>query len=425
MQEEPRVFISYSSDATPLVRQIEAEFREAGIETWVDHRRLRAGDNLPVEISEALSWCNVLLLIWSKSSSQSNWVKLEWTNALSLDKRIVPLLLDDTPLPSILSHKTYIRSNNPEQRKSELLRALSLSKWPESDGAGGQDTWSQPKAKYSKRIWPQTRKQWLYRLGIVLAFVAVVTVTIATVKYFWRTDPSASDANSSTPGIGNSDSHQKTKVVLMIVDFSPSLSQFQLEQEVNNANIILNGMPVGTLYETYRLQTDWDRATALETATVQGLADSNMAQQERIKRLEAAKYAGSHSGRSSCLIDSLPFAQRFFKRYDANEYQYELVYLSDMIEDCDNPLVDRKITLSNVQSNGLQFPEPVDLSDVHITVIIPTLEASPRPNRTPTPPLHELRALWKEIFKHCGLPEERLSKEEWFYFSTFLPNRFR
>src|ERR1051326_8324567 len=122
MQEEPRVFISYSSDATPLVRQIEAEFREAGIEIWVDHRKLRAGDNLPVEISEALSWCNVLLLIWSKSSSQSNWVKLEWTNALALDKRIVPLLLDGTPLPSILSHKTYLSSNNPEQRKSELLR---------------------------------------------------------------------------------------------------------------------------------------------------------------------------------------------------------------------------------------------------------------------------------------------------------------
>jgi len=419
MHEQPRVFISYSSDEAPLVRQFEAELREAGIETWVDQRRLRAGDNLPVEISEALSWCNVLLLVWSKSSSQSNWVKLEWTNAVALDKRIVPLLLDDTPLPSILSHKTYISSKNPDQRKSELLRALS--KQPESDGA------SVRKHAQKKRTWPQTTKRLLMPVGAVLMFVAVLGVAILTAKYFWRTDSGASPANSPTPGLGipgsSGSSHQKLTVLLMIVDFSSSLTKFQAEQVVNNANTILNEMPVGTSYEIYKLQANWNLATTLEAGTVQRLTNGGKVQQERTRRLESAKNE-PHFGNTSCLIDSLPFAQRFFKQYDPNEYQYELVYLSDMVEDCSSPLVDRKLTVSNVQANGLQFPEPVDLSDVHITAIIPTLEPNPpRPNKSP--PLSELRVLWREIFKHCGVTEARLSKDEWFYFSTFLPIRFR
>ncbi len=83
----PKIFISHAWEDKPLVRRLESELKAAGAEVWVDHEGIRGGDNLPERISEALEWCDTLLLIWSKAASQSHWVVLEWT--------IENFLLDD------------------------------------------------------------------------------------------------------------------------------------------------------------------------------------------------------------------------------------------------------------------------------------------------------------------------------------------
>jgi hypothetical protein len=93
----------------------------------VDHRGVRAGDNLPEEISNALQWCTTLLLIWSGPSSNSYWVKLEWTNALALRKMIIPCLVDEVPLPPILSHKAYVKLSNIGEGVRQLLYSLGRS----------------------------------------------------------------------------------------------------------------------------------------------------------------------------------------------------------------------------------------------------------------------------------------------------------
>ena len=51
----PKIFISHSWDNKPLVRRLEAEIKAAGAEVWVDHAGVRGGDNLPKEISAALT----------------------------------------------------------------------------------------------------------------------------------------------------------------------------------------------------------------------------------------------------------------------------------------------------------------------------------------------------------------------------------
>src|SRR5260370_280877 len=119
-----RVFISHSWEDKPIVRRLEGELRKIGVEVWVDHRGIRAGDNLPEEISNALQWCNTLILIWSQASVNSYWVKIEWTNALALQKKIIPCLLDNTPLPSILSHKVHLKLKVFEEDLARLVGAL-------------------------------------------------------------------------------------------------------------------------------------------------------------------------------------------------------------------------------------------------------------------------------------------------------------
>lgn len=126
--EPPRIFISHAWEDKALVRQLEKALADAGADVWVDHAGIRGDNNLPERINDALDWCNTLLLIWSKAASGSRWVKLEWTNAISLEKLIIPCPIDKTPpLPSILANTAYVDFSNGEQGARELLRALGLA----------------------------------------------------------------------------------------------------------------------------------------------------------------------------------------------------------------------------------------------------------------------------------------------------------
>ncbi len=122
----PKIFISHAWEDKPLVRRLENELKAAGAEVWVDHEGIRGGDNLPERISEALEWCNTLVLVWSKTASQSRWVRLEWTNAVSLEKAIIPCRLDGAALPAILAHKAYLDFKDIEPGLAQLLQALKL-----------------------------------------------------------------------------------------------------------------------------------------------------------------------------------------------------------------------------------------------------------------------------------------------------------
>jgi len=123
----PRIFISSAWEDKALARRLEADLAAAGAEVWVDQSGIRLGENFPQRISEALNWCNTLVLIWSKAASKSHWVKLEWTNAVYLKKMIIPCSLDNSQLPIIPGSKAYLDFHNIDHGIAELLHALKLS----------------------------------------------------------------------------------------------------------------------------------------------------------------------------------------------------------------------------------------------------------------------------------------------------------
>ena len=121
-----KIFISHAWEDKHLVKLLEADLKAAGADVWVDHIGIRAGDNLPERISEALEWCDTLLLIWSGAASKSHWVKEEWTVAFSTERRIIPCLLDKTKLPVILSNKAYVDFCDFDKGLIQLQSALKL-----------------------------------------------------------------------------------------------------------------------------------------------------------------------------------------------------------------------------------------------------------------------------------------------------------
>jgi hypothetical protein len=125
--KEPRIFISHAWQDKPIVRKLETALEAAGAKVWVDHSGIRSGESIPKSISDALGWCNTLLLVWSKDAEQSNWVQREWENALALNRTIIPCLLDDTHLPPILTSTSNLNFHDFDSGLARLLSDLNLA----------------------------------------------------------------------------------------------------------------------------------------------------------------------------------------------------------------------------------------------------------------------------------------------------------
>lgn len=108
-----RIFISHSHQDKPAVELITERLQRAGHEVWVDHLKLKPGDNISRKIQQGIESADAFLVVVSANSLRSKWVLQEFSSlALSeLSKRepkIIPILLDDSTVPSYLSNYLYI-----------------------------------------------------------------------------------------------------------------------------------------------------------------------------------------------------------------------------------------------------------------------------------------------------------------------------
>ncbi len=122
----PKIFISHSWEDNTVSRKIAENLKRDGAEVWIDHERIKGGDSLPGRISEALEWCDTLLLLWSESATKSYYVDLEWKSALDLRKKIIPCIFDNAKIPAILRSYLYIKCNNFEDGYQQIVQALRL-----------------------------------------------------------------------------------------------------------------------------------------------------------------------------------------------------------------------------------------------------------------------------------------------------------
>ena len=92
------VFISYSSKDAETARMVQRTLVKNGIQCWMAPEDIPSGSNYAREIPQAIRACKVFLLVLSKNAQMSNWVLKELDNAVTWDKVIVPLMLEDFPL---------------------------------------------------------------------------------------------------------------------------------------------------------------------------------------------------------------------------------------------------------------------------------------------------------------------------------------
>lgn len=127
----PIAFISYNKADKDVAREVALFLTSENINVWFDEWEVSAGDSIIEQIDKGLSDCTHFIIIWSKNASISNWVREELesilSNAIKSGKpKILPVVLNETPLPQIISHIRYIRYHGgKEQDRSEIVRAVT------------------------------------------------------------------------------------------------------------------------------------------------------------------------------------------------------------------------------------------------------------------------------------------------------------
>ena len=106
------VFISYSHKDRPFVERLAIDLKAKGLNLWYDQWELKVGDSLVDKINYGIKSQDFLIIVLSKSSVKSEWVRRELNAALikELQERrvvILPTVIEDCDIPPLLSDKVY------------------------------------------------------------------------------------------------------------------------------------------------------------------------------------------------------------------------------------------------------------------------------------------------------------------------------
>jgi hypothetical protein len=102
------VFLSHNSRDKPWVRELHQALADRGVtDVFLDEYRIDPGQRLVPALEGGLADTLMFILVWSDHAAASRWVAVERELALvnhleGVTRRIVPICLDDAPVPGFL-----------------------------------------------------------------------------------------------------------------------------------------------------------------------------------------------------------------------------------------------------------------------------------------------------------------------------------
>jgi hypothetical protein len=102
-KEYQSCFLSYSAKDKDFAARLHDGLKKVGVRCWLDARDMKIGERLFEQIDKAIQAHDKLLLVLSRSSVQSAWVRTEVENALKLEQErhktvLFPICVDNAVL---------------------------------------------------------------------------------------------------------------------------------------------------------------------------------------------------------------------------------------------------------------------------------------------------------------------------------------
>jgi hypothetical protein len=133
------VFISHSTNDDAAATKVAEELTRHGIKVWIDHAQIRLGDSFVRRIEEGLNAATHVLVLLSKQSVLSDWVREEINTAkifaINGEKRIIPVLLngfEPTDIPILLASHIYVDLNDGDFAKRIATLAADIRGIPDA-----------------------------------------------------------------------------------------------------------------------------------------------------------------------------------------------------------------------------------------------------------------------------------------------------
>lgn len=128
-----RIFISHSSQDLWVARQIAAEIRRLGAETFLDVADIAHGDDFEEEILKAEPGCSELLVLLTPWSLKRTWIWLEIGFFRHSRKRIVGVLYgltaqeisSDPDVASVIKKLDMVELNNLDSYLTQLNKRIT------------------------------------------------------------------------------------------------------------------------------------------------------------------------------------------------------------------------------------------------------------------------------------------------------------
>ena len=124
------VFISYCQPDRVSALRACADLENNGYRCWIAVRDNPAGEAWGAEVVDAIAAARMLLVLISKASGKSKYMASEVQHAEGANKKLLPVLLEETPLPNSLTmglnlrHRLSFAGKSREARAEELVKAV-------------------------------------------------------------------------------------------------------------------------------------------------------------------------------------------------------------------------------------------------------------------------------------------------------------
>jgi len=166
-----KIFISYSRKDIDFARKLAGDMEKAGYDVWWDITDLRGGDDWVRTLPAAIQASELFIIVLTPNSVASEWVQKEYTQALTLRKKIVPIMFEMCDVPFALNTINYVNfmGGNYEDSFKNLLQAL---------GYTGEPPTVTPYERAKEFLPPVIRK---HIIPIIIGFIVLIAFVLISI----------------------------------------------------------------------------------------------------------------------------------------------------------------------------------------------------------------------------------------------------